>query len=224
MDSTQEALINACAKGNVDEIRNCLDAVKDVNFKDSNGCTPLFHACLANRLEAVRTMVHNKADPRLESKEDKSCLEIAVENSNKEIILLLLVHGADPTKLEAPEELSTFINSVAPDARAFGSITVEQRDKLASIFDEIISVDHANTINLQRSSRFNQFMEDISEEDAEKDAQDFISSCALCNNTDVNLDEWLFAFAKLSLDSGPLAVENFIREYDNQVGAKGKFT
>jgi len=65
--------------------------------------------------------------------------------------------------------------------------------------------------------------EQVNDNMASKDANDFISSCAICNKQTVNLDEWIFAFAKLAAVDTE-TYDKFISEYEAALEKKGKFS
>lgn len=70
--------------------------------------------------------------------------------------------------------------------------------------------------------RFNKYIqENIAEPKAEKDANDFLKAAAICNKHSVNIDEWLFCFAKLHF-SDKLEFQKFIDDYEAAVATQGK--
>ncbi len=77
-------------------------------------------------------------------------------------------------------------------------------------------------IDFHKAVRFNKYIEDsISEAKAEKDANDFLKSSAICNKHSVNVDEWVFAFSKLYI-CDPDEFNKFIEDYDKAVSLQGK--
>ena len=67
--------------------------------------------------------------------------------------------------------------------------------KLTEIFNDI-DFDDLKAIDLHKAVRFNKYIqENIAEAKAEKDANDFLKSTAICNKHSVNIDEWLFSFS-----------------------------
>lgn len=78
-------------------------------------------------------------------------------------------------------------------------LSEEQKKKLQEIFDDI-DFDNLKAIDFHKAVRFNKYIqENISEAKAEKDANDFLKSTAICNKHSVNVDEWVFAFSKLNV-------------------------
>lgn len=141
----------------------------------------------------MRFLIENGADVNNQNNDGNTPLHIACDKNNKEAIFSLLSHGADPLiknkKDEKPAEnnaeLKLFINNILSEKKAFKSLKEDKRDKLKQIFSEI-DKEAKNTIDLYRSKEMNMFTEkEITEEDAMKDAQDFIASVAICNKTTV---------------------------------------
>lgn len=75
--------------------------------------------------------------------------------------------------------MSQFVKSISEENKAFTALNAEQKKKLKTIFDDIVKDNKFMT--LEMSQKFNMYVDEVTEEDAEKDAVDFISSCALCN-------------------------------------------
>ena len=71
------------------------------------------------------------------------------------------------------------------ESKAFDVLTEEEKKQLKNIFDDI-DIDATKQITQDKSKSFNMFVEGVSEEDAEKDAADFINSCAIINKTSVS--------------------------------------
>lgn len=70
--------------------------------------------------------------------------------------------------------------------------------------------------------RFNKYIqENIAEAKAEKDANDFLKSTAICNKHSVNIDEWLFSFSKLYVCDAD-EFNKFLEDYEAAVGLQGK--
>jgi len=77
-------------------------------------------------------------------------------------------------------------------------------------------------IDLHKAVRFNKYIqENIPEAKAEKDANDFLKSTAICNKHSVNIDEWVFSFSKLYV-CDPDEFNKFIEDYDAAVALQGK--
>ena len=99
-------------------------------------------------------------------------------------------------------------------------LSEEHNKKLTQIFNDI-DFDDLKAIDLHKAVRFNKYIqENIAEAKAEKDANDFLKSTAICNKHSVNIDEWLFSFSKLyvcDIDE----FNKFIDDYEAAVGLQG---
>ena len=86
----------------------------DPNSQDKSGVTPLHRAVRTRCTAAVQTLLANGANPRLRNGSGSTSLHLAVQNTGRggsgssasreqqrEIILLLLKHGARPTDKDA---------------------------------------------------------------------------------------------------------------------------
>ena len=91
-----------------------IEAGADPNSADKSGVTPLHRAVRTRCSAAVRTLLANGADARRKNKTGSTCLHLAVQNTGRggtgssasreqqrEIISLLLRHGARPTDKDA---------------------------------------------------------------------------------------------------------------------------
>lgn len=121
-------------------------------------------------------------------------MHVACDKGDKEVILLLIMSGADANiknkqnskPSDGNMDLKTFVNNIIAEEKAFNALNNQQKNKLTEIFNEIVSVDSSRTIDLKKSIRFNRFIEDtVSPAVAEKDANDFLKSCAICNKETV---------------------------------------
>ncbi|XXG99626.1 hypothetical protein Hte_005967 [Hypoxylon texense] len=80
----------------------------NINAKDRHGCTPLVLAARAGLIHVVRTLVDNHADLNLANNERTTALHYAVYNG-KEMVALLLSHGADPRLLNVKSQSALLI-------------------------------------------------------------------------------------------------------------------
>jgi hypothetical protein len=97
----------------------------------------------------------------------------------------------------------------------------EQKKKLTEIYNDI-DFDDLKAIDLHKAVRFNKYIqENIPEAKAEKDANDFLKSTAICNKHSVNIDEWLFSFSKLYVCDAD-EFNKFIEDYEAAVALQGK--
>lgn len=71
----------------------------DISTRNSEGWTPLMHACLWGRTAVVRLFLEQKGERGLDERNENGCtaLRIAIINGHVEISRLLLLAGADHT-------------------------------------------------------------------------------------------------------------------------------
>lgn len=76
--------------------KNFLKTLKDVNFEDLNEESPIYFAVCKNWLEITKMLLEKgaRADPHLKYLDSKPLLQIALKNGSREIVSLLLDHGA----------------------------------------------------------------------------------------------------------------------------------
>ncbi|CAD8077121.1 unnamed protein product [Paramecium sonneborni] len=226
-----EQFLASAQKGSMEEIKRAIvQGNIDINYQDREGNTALFWAIMHNQLEIVRFLIQNDASLEVYNLQGSGPLHLAAEKMNKEIVLLLVVNQADPNlKNQSGQrpgdgitEIRTFINNLTAESKAFGVLKQNQKFKLQAIFEDI-DIDGSKYIDHSKAVKFNKYIEDsITDNQAEKDAKDFIKSVALCNpERGVNIDEWYFSFSKL-LVVDPPAFDKFIEDYDKQVEKKQK--
>jgi len=156
------------------------------------GNTAVLYAAQNGHLDLLRFLIEKQGEVNAQNSEGNTALHYACNKGNKEMILLLLMNGADQTKTNANDEkpaeknteLKLFMNQILSEEKAFKVLDEDQKKRLKNIFDDI-DKDGSKHITLERSKQFNMFIEGVSEEIAEKDAQDFINSCAICNKQTV---------------------------------------
>lgn len=117
--------------------------------------------------------------------------------------------------------LSFLSNALIPEEKAFNVLSGEHQKKLIEIFNDI-DFDDLKAIDLHKAVRFNKYIqENIAEAKAEKDANDFLKSTAICNKHSVNIDEWLFSFSKLFVCDAD-EFNKFLEDYEAAVAVQGK--
>jgi len=225
---SENFVMNIQATGSVDGARMALAKGANLNYVDAEGNSAAHHAVLGEHLEALRFLIAEGIDLELADGEGNTALHLACQKESREMILALLIGGADPTKKnnenqkpgEKNGKIYSFVAQIAAENKAFKALGPEQRQKLQQIYNEIAGP--AKHINLDMTKMFNMHVNEVDEEEAERDAKDFIASCAICNEERVSFDEWCFAFSKLWVCEQP-AYEKFIEDYENALNSKGPF-
>jgi len=92
----------AALMGHLEIVKLLLERRVEVNAVDMNGQTPLFRATHGGFSEICKLLLEARADPnRKEKSQDWTALHKAAFHANREIVELLLKHGADPHALDA---------------------------------------------------------------------------------------------------------------------------
>jgi ankyrin repeat protein len=225
-----EQLISAVQAGSIDDSKKLISSGADVNHKDRNGSTVIFLCNTPQHAKILRFLVSLGAQVNCVNNLGNSPLHYAVERGCMEIILILMLNGADPSLVnqskQKPEDLAPklkpMIVALSMDRPVYQRLNDSYKKKLTLIFEEI-DFEGTGILNLEKSMKFNRFMEDIAEDVARRDAQDFLRDVGICHIGQVNLDEWLFGFAKLVGSNGNESLEQFFEDYEKNVKDKGKF-
>ena len=137
--------------------------------------------------------MNNNATLAITNKEGDTPLHLACNKGSKEIILFLLLNSADVNAKnnagakpgESAIDMKQFMNNIMAESKALNVLTPQHRLKLLNIFDEI-DIDNQRSIDNAKSIRFNKYVDELANESVvQKDAKDFISSCAIINKTTV---------------------------------------
>lgn len=188
----------------------------------------MFHGCRSQNIELLRYLASNNIDFEAKCNEGNTPLHEACNSNFKEGILFLLLNGANVEEAnnngqkpgEGNMDMKMFLNNLLPESKAFNVLNLTQKKKLQSIFEDI-DFDNEKFIDISKSTLFNKFIDPSLEgRMLEKDAKDFIRSCALCNKATVNLEEWILAFSKLfALDM--TAYDKFVEDYESRYKETG---
>jgi ankyrin repeat protein len=229
--SQEELLFQACQKGSLDECKKLLSMGVDVNARDRNGSSALFHCCHSQQLRLVRFLLSMGLNPNLTNIRGNTALHLAAERGYKEVILILILYGADPYIYnlnghrcdDLNPHTRPLIAGIFRDKSAYGLLSDFHKKKLTQIFEDIDS-DDLGYIDANKSFKFNRFVEEISEDIARRDSQEFLKEVSICKEGQVNLEEWLFSFGKLIREAGnDTPVDHFIEDYERGIKEKGKF-
>ena len=88
---------DAAAKGDIEAVKQHLDAGADVNAKGKHGRTPLHYAALNGQKEIVELLIANGANMNAKIEvgkwKDQTSLSLAIQNNQTETANLLRKHG-----------------------------------------------------------------------------------------------------------------------------------
>ena len=84
----------AVEAGSLETVRLLLSPMlpNTLEIKDADGNTPLHIACRLNRLEILRYFLDQGADVTALNKENKTCLDVAIEWDSVEVVKTLVKH------------------------------------------------------------------------------------------------------------------------------------
>ena len=86
---------DAAHKGNIEAVKQHLDAGTDVNAKDEDGCTPLYAVAGGGHKEIAELLIAKGADVNPKREDGATPLLIAAVAGHKEVAELLIAKGAD---------------------------------------------------------------------------------------------------------------------------------
>ena len=89
------SILEAANKGNIEAVKQHLDAGTDVNAKDSARWTPLHYAAANGHKEVVELLIARGADVNAKDVNGGTPLHIAAFRDQKETAKLLIAKGAD---------------------------------------------------------------------------------------------------------------------------------
>ncbi len=90
------ALLDACSRGDMDDVRSFVKSGADVNFENAKGYTPLMTAVERDNFEMVELLLSFKVKVEASPLAEKSPLGIAISNGSLGMGELLLDNKADP--------------------------------------------------------------------------------------------------------------------------------
>ena len=216
-----EQFLVSLQKGSFDECKKLLNSGFDINHKDRSGLSPIFSCNLPQHSKALRFLIVSGANINMLGPQGNTALHYAVERGCMEIILILLLNGADPNisneNKQKPEDLLPKVRpmmiALTADRQVYTNLSELYKKKLSIIFDEIDGEGNG-ILTLDKCAKFNRYMEEVSADVARKDAIDFLRDVGICRSGQVNLDEWLFSFAKLMNERGTEVLDQFIDEFE----------
>ena len=230
--SQEDQFLSAALKGNYDDCKKFISSGIDVNSRDRSGSTALFHCCHPQQLKLIRLLLTSGLNPNVANIRGNTPLHLACEKNFPEVVLILLLYGADPNIYnlngfrcdDLNPLMRPLIAGIIKDRSAYGLLSEFHRKKLMQIFEDIDS-DDRGFIDYAKCSKFNRFVDEISEDVSKRDAQEFLREVSICRDGQVNLEEWLLSFGKLIRESTNEApVDQFIEDYERAIKEKCKFT
>jgi len=91
--ATDISIHDAAMKGNIEVVKQHLDAGTNVNVKAYGGSTPLHRAAFDGHKEIAELLIAKGADVNAKNQEDTTPLDKAIENKQAEVANLLRKHG-----------------------------------------------------------------------------------------------------------------------------------
>ena len=89
------SLSEAVRKGDLNQVKSCLDQGADIAKTDRRGRTVLHLAVMRENLEITRCLLEHGANVNCQDDEGVTPLHIAAIRKNDELVNLLIEHGAD---------------------------------------------------------------------------------------------------------------------------------
>jgi ankyrin repeat protein len=87
------SILEAANKGDIETIKQRLEAGTDVNVKDPHGGTPLHRAAMNGHKEIAELLIAKGADVNAKNKFDSTPLDWAISGKHPETVDLLRKHG-----------------------------------------------------------------------------------------------------------------------------------
>eukprot|EP00919_Chromeraceae_sp_WS-2016_P035641 GHVR01084547.1.p1 GENE.GHVR01084547.1~~GHVR01084547.1.p1 ORF type:complete len:324 (-),score=40.76 GHVR01084547.1:941-1867(-) len=94
-DKSPTHMIEACKSGLVEACEVLIAFGHDVNYKDSNGWTPLMFACAAGHLELSKLLIKKGAIINSHSNDQGTPLMVACAYGHVDMVMLLIEEGAE---------------------------------------------------------------------------------------------------------------------------------
>lgn len=92
----EEQFMLLLQSGKLAECARLVEGGVDVNFRDNNGCTPLFQFCTDSKVEVARMLIDSGADVNITNVRGNTPLHEACRNGSKEAVVLLILSGTNP--------------------------------------------------------------------------------------------------------------------------------
>ncbi len=127
----KESIHGAAEVGNIEAVKQHLDAGVHVNAKTSRGMTPLHYAANNGHMKIVELLISRGADVNAKEMDGGTALHIAAIFGQKDIVELLLVNGADLNLRMKTGKPSTLNGKTALDVAEMAGPTLKPKQKAA---------------------------------------------------------------------------------------------
>jgi ankyrin repeat protein len=98
LSELEEALLQACEKGDLSSVKALLDKGVNVNARDKDGRRPLIEASYWQHADIVKLLIERAADVNAKKVDGATALDFAINFHNKEIEEMLRKAGAKSDK------------------------------------------------------------------------------------------------------------------------------
>jgi hypothetical protein len=231
--TVQDPVSTAASSGDLEELKSLIKKKANLNLEDRNRSTPLFGACWFNRERCVRELLQGGVNVSHQNVKLNTALHLACEKCHYSLIMLLVMWGADinlknqdgkrPFEMTSDPLVEKLCKRTAKCQRGFAMLKPQTREALYSTFGDI-DVDGDGTLDFSECVKFNRYLEDVTQESAAQDAEEFFEIVDFDGDKKITQNEWMVAWCKLAESDGPEAVEEFVVAYKlrvTQIGPPG---
>ena len=119
LSESEEALLQACEKGDLSTVRALLDKGANVNARDRDGRRPVIEASYWQHADIVKLLIERAADVNAKKVDGATALDFAINFHNKEIEQMLRKAGAKSDKeLAAAATRKESVSATSPSPAA----------------------------------------------------------------------------------------------------------
>ena len=206
----------------------------DLDNQDENGKTVLINVVeMRTYTEQMWVLLDYGADPNVQDNEGKTALHYAVAVDRKDMIICLLLFGAD-TEIKDKEDKKPF-DDLKDDSNAilnfkektledikreFINLTRKRRKFLKYIFDEIDKETSSKYLNAFTLGAYYEKINKESNEEAMKDAQSFVIGAKIIKSTyedsgsgNITFEEFIVAICRIVKAHGIKVIDDFINRF-----------
>jgi ankyrin repeat protein len=109
-----KALLEAAKEGNIEQVRQTLQAGADVNAKGIGGSTPLGWAASKGHIDVARALIEARADIHWEARRGQTALNVAAAQGHTEIVKLLIQSGVNVNERIKSTEAPGYYQGATP--------------------------------------------------------------------------------------------------------------